>query len=36
MRKGGFPIAFNTYNSDILAKYTHYVEELRCKQENFV
>ncbi|XP_043684605.1 uncharacterized protein LOC122636955 isoform X1 [Vespula pensylvanica] len=36
MRKGGFPIAFNTYNSDILAKYTHYVEELQCTQENFV
>ncbi|KAL2712709.1 hypothetical protein V1478_017664 [Vespula squamosa] len=36
MRKGGFPIAFNTNNSNILAKYTHYVEELQCTSESFV
>lgn len=36
MRQGGFPIAFNTSNSNILAKYTYLVEELECTEENCI
>ncbi|KAI4490343.1 hypothetical protein M0802_010720 [Mischocyttarus mexicanus] len=36
MRKGGYPIAFNTNNSKILANFTGYVEDLSCESNNVV